>query len=174
MRGEKTVRVCTCRISEFAKSRELFSSVQLLRSPKHGLSRTAQVRPSMVPSQVSGARPLDERRRGVCRLPRPTPVRQPPALRHPPRTPLLPATLRVALLTAACAAGGPSLAARSSRAAYVVPERRAAPALAPSTCARRSGRVASMELTYEDPRLPAWGVGFPAASVAVAWCSSCP
>ena len=58
----------------------------------------------MVPSQVSGAPLLDERRRGVCRLPRPTPVRQPPPFLQPLRTPLLPATLYVALLTAACAA----------------------------------------------------------------------
>ena len=73
MWGEKTVRVCTCRISEFAKSPELFSSVQLLRWLRHGVSRTAQVRPSMVPCQVSGARLLDERRRSQGRLQAPTP-----------------------------------------------------------------------------------------------------
>ena len=37
----------------------------------------------MVPSQVPGARLQDERRRGVCRLPRPTPVRQPPPFLQP-------------------------------------------------------------------------------------------
>ena len=115
------------------------SSVQLLRWLRHGVSRTAQVRPSMVPGQVSGARLQDERRRGVCRLPRPTPVRQPPALPPPPaHAPAACDSLYVALLTAACAAGGPNLAARSSRAAYAVPERRAAPALAPSAHSRRS------------------------------------